>query len=68
MRYIIAIYVIQFILEILLWRRFKFNWKDSVLFSLLLIPNVILVSIIAGELISCKFSFARKKLKKAKKL
>ena len=62
MRYIIAIYIIQFILGIVLWRRFKFSWKDSVLFSLLLIPNILLVSIIVGELISSKLSFARKKL------
>ena len=62
MRYITAIYIIQFILGTVLWRRFKFSWQDSVLFSLLLIPNFILVSIIAGELISCKLSFARKKL------
>ena len=60
MKYIIAIYIIQFILGTVLWRRFKFSWQDSVLFSLLLIPNFILVSIIAGELISCKFSFAQK--------
>ena len=66
MRYIIAIYVIQFILGTILWRRFKFNWKDSVLFSLLLIPNVILVSIIIDELFSSKISFVQKKLYRRK--
>ena len=66
MKYITAIYVIQFILGVLLWRRFKFNWKDSVLFSLLLIPNVILVSIIIDELFSSKISFVQKKLYRRK--
>lgn len=42
-------YLIQVFLGTVLWRRFKFSWSDSVLFSLLLLPNIILVSIIAVD-------------------
>lgn len=38
-------YLAQTILGIFLWRRFKFSWRDSVLFSLMLLPNIILVSV-----------------------
>ena len=41
----IYIYLTQTILGIFLWRRFKFSWSDSVLFSLMLLPNIILVSV-----------------------
>lgn len=43
------IYLAQAILGIFLWRRFKFSWSDSVLFSLMLLPTIILVSIIAVD-------------------
>lgn len=56
------IYLAQTILGIFLWRRFKFSWSDSVLFSLMLLPNIILVSIISTELFMSKLSFVRKKL------
>lgn len=38
-------YLIQVFLGIFLWKRFKFSWSDSVLFSLMLLPNIILVSV-----------------------
>ena len=41
----VYIYLAQTILGIFLWRRFKFSWSDSVLFSLMLLPNIILVSV-----------------------
>jgi hypothetical protein len=56
------IYLAQTILGIFLWRRFKFSWSDSVLFSLMLLPNIILVSVIAVELFLSKLSFVREKL------
>jgi hypothetical protein len=56
------IYLAQTILGIFLWRRFKFSWSDSVLFSLTLLPNILLVSVIAVELFMSKFYFVREKL------
>ena len=58
----VYIYLAQTVLGIFLWRRFKFSWSDSVLFSLMLLPNIILVSVIAVELFMTKLSFVREKL------
>ena len=56
----IYIYLIQVFLGIFLWRRFKFSWSDSVLFSLMLLPNIILVSVKLFDFCACHFNFAKK--------
>jgi hypothetical protein len=38
-------YLTQTILGIFLWKRFKFSWGDSIIFSLMVLPNIILVSV-----------------------
>ena len=60
------IYLAQTILGIFLWRRFKFSWSDSVLFSLMLLPNIILASVILVELFMTKLSFVCEKLYRRK--
>lgn len=55
---VLLIYTLQLILGTTLWRRFKFSWSDSVLFSLMLLPTIILVSIFTVDFFF-KF-FARK--------
>lgn len=49
----VYIYLAQTIIGIFLWRRFKFSWSDSVLFSLMLLPNIILVSVKLFDFIFC---------------
>lgn len=57
------IYLAQTILGIFLWRRFKFSWSDSVLFSLMLLPNIILVSVKLFDFIStCASYFGAEKV------
>ena len=59
----IYIYLAQTVLGIFLWRRFKFSWSDSVLFSLMLLPNIILVSVKLFDFIStCASYFGAKKV------
>ena len=50
----VYIYLAQTIIGIFLWRRFKFSWSDSVLFSLMLLPNIILVSVKLFDFIFAK--------------
>ena len=56
------IYLAQTVLGIFLWRRFKFSWSDSVLFSLMLLPNIILVSILFIDFTFKLFGAKNKKL------
>jgi len=56
------IYLAQTIIGIFLWKRLKFSWNDSIIYSLMILPNILLVSIIAVELFMSKLSFVREKL------
>lgn len=58
----LLIYIIQVILGTILWKRFKFSLKDSFIFSIFVLPTIILVSVIAVELFMTKLSFVREKL------
>jgi len=58
----IYIYLAQTIIGIFLWKKLKFSWNDSIIYSLMLLPNILLVSIIAVELFMSKLSFVREKL------
>ena len=56
----VYVYLAQTIIGIFLWRRFKFSWSDSVLFSLMLLPNIILVSVKLFDFCAYHFNFAKK--------
>lgn len=59
----VYIYLAQTIFGVFLWRRFKFSWSDSVLFSLMLLPNILLGSILFIDFTFKLFGAKNKKLK-----
>ena len=58
---VLLIYTLQLAVGTILWRRFKFSWSDSVLFSLMLLPNIILVSVKLFDFCAYHFNFAQKR-------
>jgi thiamine transporter ThiT len=64
---LITLYIVQFIGGIILWRKFKFDCGDSTMFSALVVPNLILLSLVLEELICSFYFFLREKLKDKKR-
>lgn len=62
----LLIYTLQVVLGTILWKKLKFSLKDSFIFSIFVLPTIILVSIFAVELFMTKLSFVREKLYRRK--